>query len=831
MPKLQRLIVSALFALLVCSCQSDEQKIASHMSRGDQYREDKQWAEAVIEYKNVLQIEPNHAAAHWGLSQAYLNNKQARDGFWELRETVRLDPANLEAKVALAQMSVYAGDLEESLELADQVIAADPQKVEAYLVKAQALDQLKRPEEVLATLEIAVEIAPDNDAPLVLLANFHRRSGDRDKAEPIYRQRVEKNPSYATWSAVASFLSEDRERGAEAEPAWRKALELAEGEDRVLAYGQLAGFYFRLDRFDEAEAVLNEGVEKVEDKLDLIYLLARFHTLRGNTEQADALIEGATAAAPGEPRPYLVLSAYRGRKGDAAGALAAAEEAVRVAPDDDRALLRKAEVLVEMGYAAKDKEKIAEGRRIADEVLAAEPSNAGALFVKAKIALAEGNADEAVASLRKSVDARPDWAQTHFVLGTALALQNENTAARTELARALEIDASLSEAHQVLAQVHSRLGEHEYAIEEGRLFLREKPEADNVRVLVAQSLLRLNRVDEALKELESVPEEKRGGEIRYALGRIYLARGDLTRGRAEIEAALAALPGNPEILGTLLRLDQHEGRLEESRKRIDAALEASPGSAGLERLKGQVLLASGKGDEAEAAFRRAIELDPNDVQSYRLLASYYQMHGRLQDTLQTFESAVKVDPRSAPLHHFLAMLYESAGERQKAIEHYETAIRENPNLAEAKNNLAYLLAEAGENLERALDLAQEAKALLPNNPNAADTLGWVLHKRGVPSAAVTYLKEAESGFEDAIREAQGALAAQRGLDDAHLSLGTVRVHLAMAYEANGQKDEARAALERALADYDGFVAGRPPPAPAASEPAWVASARGMLKAL
>ena len=72
---------------------------------------------------------------------------------------------------------------------------------------------------------------------------------------------------------------------------------------------------------------------------------------------------------------------------------------------------------------------------------------------------------------------RPDWAEAHFLLGTALRLTGQRSAARTELARALEIDASLHQARQVLAEVHADLGEHEYAVEEGRRYLQQKPDA------------------------------------------------------------------------------------------------------------------------------------------------------------------------------------------------------------------------------------------------------------------------------------------------------------------------------------------------------------------
>ena len=129
------------------------------------------------------------------------------------------------------------------------------------------------------------------------------------------------------------------------------------------------------------------------------------------------------------------------------------------------------------------------------------------------------------------------------------------------------------------------------------------------------------------------------------------------------------------------------------------------------------------------------------------------------------------------------MLYETGGDQAKAREHYEKAIQFNPDMGHSKNNLAYLLAEEGESLDRALELAQDAKELLPDSPNVADTMGWVLFKRGGTSLgpAVVYLEEAEER-----------------MDPNSPSLGFVRYHLALAYESTGEEEKAIASLDRAL---------------------------------
>ena len=100
--------------------------------------------------------------------------------------------------------------------------------------------------------------------------------------------------------------------------------------------------------------------------------------------------------------------------------------------------------------------------------------------------------------------------------------------------------------------------------------------------------------------------------------------------------------------------------------------------------------------------------------------------------------------------------------------------------------------------------------MLPDNPNTADTLGWVLLKKGIPSAAIGYLQEADQGFETR-----------------NQSFGIVRLHLAQAYEANGEKDKASETLKGTLSDLEAELARNEN----AREPDWAADVRAMLERL
>jgi tetratricopeptide (TPR) repeat protein len=808
-----RIVVLSVCFFALAACQDDEEKAVEHLSRGAAYQKEGNYPAAIIEYKNVLQLDPNNASAHWGLAKGYLANQQIPEGFWELRETVRLDPDNKDAREQLSQLLLLAGDPDESLAQAEELISRGGER--GHLQRAQALDRLERTDEAFEEYELAIAAMPDESPPVLLYAESLNRHGDREAAERYFRKLVEMDPSVANYTTFGAFLSQDRARDDETEQAFLEAVRIAEGEDQVRAHQNVASFYFQRERFDEATAYLERVIPTVKNPIPLIYLLARLEVAQGNNEKADALIRDATQINPSDPVPYLTLSGHLGRQGDVEGALAAAQKALEIDPNMKDAKLRVAEILVDVGYRDGDAEKVQSGKQMVEEVLASGTPSASALMVMAKIDLAQQRIDEAIERLRAAIQIDPNNPQAHFVLGTALSVKGEGAEARTELARALEIDPGMLEARRVLARVHASLGEHEYAIEEGRRYLAANPDSTQTRILLAQSLVILRRMDQALAELNAIPEEERNADVLYALGRVHLAMGHDREARQYLIRAVELMPTHHDILRNLVRLDEKEGRFAESVARVAAAVEAEPENAKLRTLSGLVALMDDRTADAEADFKKAIELDPADAAGYEQLARLFAKTGRLNEAVTTYENAIKARPEDPNLHYFLGTLYSFGGAQDKAIARYEDAIRYGPDLPYPKNDLAYIYAESGENLDRALDLAQDAKAALPDTATVADTLGWVLYKRGIPSAAITYLKEA-------VANSQGDIAVS----------GVSLHHLAQAYEANGDPEMARETLRQAVSELDAHAKEqRASGGPIRPEPAWATEVRTMLARL
>jgi tetratricopeptide (TPR) repeat protein len=811
MARFGSVFVVLLVSLLACDSQED--RLAQHQEKGDAFLAEQKWKEAELEFKSALSVDPNSAPAHYGLALVYLGAKDPRRAYWELEETVRLDPKHVDARLRHGEFLLFGKkeELERAVESADAILTVEPKRWEALLLKARALAALGRAEDAGAAYQAAVEAAPDQSLPLLLLANHLRSSGRKAEAEAAFTRLTELHPAVGSWTALAAFLAGEK-RDAEAEDAFRKAIEIATPEERTAARSALASFLIARERSADAEQVLKGALAEEPGNLDLIYALARFYHGAGRTDEADQMIEEATRARPDDVAPLLLLSSYRGRIGDLPGALEAADRALAVAPTDALAKLRRAEVLVDMGFRENDPSRIAQGKAVVDAVLAKEDGKPEGLFVLAKVALAQKHYEDAIAALRRAVDARPDWSQAHYLLGTAMFFSGDAGGARGEIVRSIELDPSGIDGFKMLSRVHAKLGDHALAVEAGERALARDPGDVATRIHVAQSLVQERRFDEALGRLLAIPEDERGAEGNFAIGRVYSLREEWANARKHLGLALEAEPGNPEVLSALVQVDAREGKLSDAYERIRAARDANPSDPRLQVLFGEISAAGRRTDDAEAAFRKAIELDPNGLSAYTNLAGLFVLTGRTAEAVSTYERALEQSPKSGSLHLLMASLLEASGRLEDAMGHYETAIELDPDLAIAKNNLAYLMAERGKDLDRALELAQEAKASLPDNPNAADTLGWVLYKKNVPAAAINYLREAVGGLRP---------------DDPSLPL--VRHHLALAYEANEEPAQAIATLEQAVAELEALrtgVDGRDRP-----EPPWAQDVRDQLSRL
>ena len=132
--------LTLIFAFAGCS-QSPEAKKAKHMERGINYFQNAQYQEAVIEFKNVVQLDPKDADGHYRLALTYLkfgDIPHLQAAFGELTKTVDLDASNRDAQLKLGELYLLAREPAKARERADIILASVPQDPQGLILRGQS---------------------------------------------------------------------------------------------------------------------------------------------------------------------------------------------------------------------------------------------------------------------------------------------------------------------------------------------------------------------------------------------------------------------------------------------------------------------------------------------------------------------------------------------------------------------------------------------------------------------------------------------------------------------------------------------------------------------
>ena len=778
------------------ACTSQEERMAAHEERAEGYFEQEKWSETKIELLNLLQLDPDNADAHYRMAETLWNLQDYAESIWQYKEAVRLAPENIEYALRYAQIAFVIRDYDAVLKQVDVILLKQSESVEALLLRGRTAGLQGRQEDELTDLDRVLEIDPQNAAALSLKAQVLTAQGNSGAAEAVLKRLVETEPSVTSYLLYGVFLS-TQDRVDDALVWFEAAIEVAkDDEERTRARLILANLHLNRQDAEAAEAQLLAAREDQPDNAAILLTLAQFYAVRGEREKAQEMLEARIEKLSDSPEPLLVLADFHRRMGDGEQALEAANRALALDPKSETARLRKAEYLLGLTGVAPEPDAIVAARRLVEEVLQENPKSVLGLFTEAKLLLLEGRTNEAATRLRRVLEEQPS-ANAHVLLGTAYLRLGESELARGEFLQALQLDANNQVARTQLAGLYLRSGAYALAVQESQVALRQRPGTTQLLLIQAEALTALGSGDEALVVLKSVPLDAESPEsLRLGVASLYRRNNALP----EAQEVLEGLPDHaesPAVIAEFTRIELQRRNPEGALALLDQAIARQPGEAKLYELRGGLyrgFRTEGKlkyPEKAERDLKTAFEKNPARIEPLLLLAAVYRDTDRPEDAIASYKRALEVAPNNSVVYLALASQYESLGRLAEARENYESALRLDPDQPMAQNNLAWLLADAEnpspEDLDRALELAQDAKERMPRNPSVADTLGWVMHKKNLPAAAISLFQEAIQGYPEG--SALRALA---------------RYHLAQTYTKTGESKRAISELEMALAESPDF---------------------------
>jgi putative PEP-CTERM system TPR-repeat lipoprotein len=744
MRKLPALILRGLVAITLVTavaCSDPEKRKQEHLAAADAFASQGKYEEAILEYRNAIKADARFGEARFKLADAYLRTQNTQQAVKELLRAAELLPNRSDVQAKAALVLLAAQDFEGARKYAGAAVKADPKSVDAQILLANALAGLKETAGAVRELELAMQLAPTDSRPYTTLGGIRAKEGNRDQADAAFRKALEIDPRSVQARTALAYYYWATQRADQAEETLKGAIAISPSDN--MANRMLALFYLTHNRLSDAETPLLRLVN-AKDPAGMV-TLADLYVRTGRGEQARPLYETLKTQ-----KPTRTIAVAR---------------------------------LASLEYAANKREQ---AYRMVDDELKQQPNNAELLTMKAQCLTQDRLLDDAAATAQNAVDAAPKSGAAKYSLGLTQAAKGENDEAIKSFTEALSLNPRLTVAELPLARLLLARGDTEEALSQAQIAKAADPRLPEARLFVATALLMKRDLTGAESELKTLLVEFPGSAAVHSMsGQLALAKRDGATAVREFDQALVLNPADLQALSGRLAIDLQQKRTQDGRARLQRALKNAPGNAQLLIVAARFENTAGDSAAAEGYLRKAIEADPSYLEGYNLLAQLYVRENRLDEAKKELQEATKRKPDSVPMRTMIGMILDTQRKHDESQKIYESIVNQTSRAPVASNNLAYIYAMRGEKLDLALQLAQGAKAQMPDNPEVNDTLGWVYYQQNLPQLALRPLE---------------------------LSVGkdprnpVYQFHLGLAYAKAGERRKARAALEAALKlqpDFEG----------------------------
>lgn len=645
-------------------------------------------------YLKALALEPWNVPARLELIQRYASGKQLAKAETHLAELRKHAPEHMGGHYLDALVAFHAGRNQEAYGKLQPVVQALPDVLPARLLAGTVCWTLGKREEAQKHLNAVLSINPNHALAQRLMAATLLQAGELDKAKVLLASLKD-----AAGDPLSASL--------------RGSLALRQGD------------------YADAKRQFEQVIRAQPGSLGNFLELAASEQGLGNLQGVIDALEKAAELDQTFTSDQRLISAYiRAKRFDEA--LQAVSGMAR--KNVPMAMLHNARGLVHTA-----RQDLRQARAEFEKALAADPKFMGAVTNLANLDILDKNYKLAASRYENLLKATPDNTNAWIALAFIANLQNDIPAIRSHLEKAKRADPGNAEP----------------------------------RVMLVHYLLNQNKPDLALTEAKEALAATGNASFRELIGLAYTAIGD--RNSAH-DTFLRWAHDNPDSATALTRLGEAQaamGQRKEALRTLDRALAVQPGNKAAQTHKMNLLVQDGRTKDALRIAKELQSRDPNEAMGYvgeasaleadkkyseaarlyvkgaklagqgRLLnraAAAYMAAGNASEAINVLTQWLHANPTDRAVRHALAEQLGKGGRHQEAVGQYRLLLKSQPQDAVAYNNLAMQLLELKDTA--AVEAAEQALRLSPDNPLLQDTLGWVLLHNGQGKRGIELLKKA-----------------------------------------------------------------------------------------
>ena len=362
---------------------------------------------------------------------------------------------------------------------------------------------------------------------------------------------------------------------------------------------------------------------------------------------------------------------------------------------------------IEMAGTLYSQGKYGQAERVCRQVINARPDNADAHNILGVTLSAAGHGELGIEALRKAVELAPQAASIHANLGEVLRQHGQVEEAATVLEKAVELDPDHSQALNNLGITYFERGKPRKAVEYYRRAIAARPDMAEAHNNLGNALRVTRDVEGAIQAYQdALLHRERYPEAYNNLGTLLHQSGQLEEAERALRKAMNQNPKYVEAYDNLAALCIAQKNDNEALRALGDALKFAPTHVPTLIITARTQTRRGAHQLAEQAIRHALTQEPENAEALTVLGQILHETDRYDEALEVLEKALASNPENPEALNFYGVALKSVGRLDEAREFILKALKRNPGMFGAYANLNDLVdfsKDEGEELFQKID--------------------------------------------------------------------------------------------------------------------------------
>jgi len=385
----------------------------------------------------------------------------------------------------------------------------------------------------------------------------------------------------------------------------------------------------------------------------------------------------------------------------------------------------------------------------AQDALRIEPQNPDALVLRAAVMAEQDATKDAIRDVQMALRRDPAHVSGIGLLSLIYLEKEKKDIALAVIEEGIKRNPGHTRLLITKAGIHAARGEIDKATRQLAAIGRQEPDRLEHRIRLARFYVAQRQLDKAEQALrDAVADNPNDTTAKLALAAFLLKHGSKRQAEEQLVEFVEKNPTDLKLRLSLANVYEATEQMDKARRLYTAIIEReglAPNGLKTRTMLTKAFYRAGRQEEAELLIDEVLDQNPDDTDG---LIAHAEIAVSKRDTtvaINDLQAVLRDTPTSSRALHLLAQAYLISNQTDLARENLEKALNVEPQNLLVRSNLVKLLVELGQ-MDEALAYVRDVVKLMPENRAALEALFGLYSRQGKWAAALKTAQQIKAGF-------------------------------------------------------------------------------------